>query len=172
MPRKPSRPAAQSDRSAAVLTVSDRSFRGQRPDTGGPRVARALCRAGFDVVATALVPDDRPRISSALRKLARKAALVVTTGGTGLSPRDVTPEATREVLDREIPGFGEAMRAAAFRRLPSAVLSRALGGTLKRSLVLNLPGNPAGAVESLGVLLPCIPHALAILRSPSCDPHR
>ncbi len=162
---------SKADRTAAVLTVSDRSSRGQRPDTGGPRVARALRRAGFRVIATGLVPDERPRIASALRRLARQAALVVTTGGTGLSPRDVTPEATRSVLDREFPGFGEAMRAAAFGRLPSAILSRATAGTRGRSLVVNLPGNPAGAVESLSVVLPAIPHALALIRRPQCDPH-
>ena len=162
---------SKADRTAAVLTVSDRSSRGQRPDTGGPRVARALRRAGFRVIATGLVPDERPRIASALRRLARQAALVVTTGGTDLSPRDVTPEATRSVLDREFPGFGEAMRAAAFGRLPSAILSRATAGTRGRSLVVNLPGNPAGAVESLSVVLPAIPHALALIRRPQCDPH-
>ncbi len=168
MPRKPSR----AGHTAAVLTVSDRSSRGQRPDLGGPGVARALRRAGFSVVATGLVPDERGRISAAIRKLAKRAAFVVTTGGTGISPRDVTPEATRRILDRELPGFGEAMRASAFRRLPAAALSRATAGTHRRSLVLNLPGNPAGAVESLGIVLPAVGHALAILRNPTCDPHR
>ena len=156
---------------AAVLTVSDRSARGERPDSGGPRVARALTRAGFRVVDRRLSPDERPRIAQAIRSMARRAALVVTTGGTGLTPRDVTPEATRQVIDREVPGLAEAMRAASFRRFPHAALSRAVTGTLGRSLVINLPGNPRGAVDCLAVVLPALPHALTLLRSPACDTH-
>ena len=159
------------ERRAAVLTVSDRSWRGERPDTGGPRVARDLVRAGFRVSAPQVVPDERRRIAAAIRRLARGASLVVTTGGTGLSPRDVTPEATRSVLDREVPGLAEAMRASGVRRTPHAALSRATAGTLGCCLVLNLPGSPKAASESLAAVLPVLPHALDVLRSPACDSH-
>ncbi len=156
---------------AAVITVSDRSARGERADRSGPAVARALARAGFRVASLQVVPDERPPLSAAIRGLARRVALVVTTGGTGLAPRDVTPDATLGVIDREIPGLAERMRLAGARRTPYAALSRAVAGTLGRALVLNLPGSPAGAVDSLKAVLPVIPHALKVLRSPACDDH-
>ena len=149
---------------AAVLTVSDRSSRGERADASGPRVARALSRAGFRVLDCRIVPDERGRITRTIRGMARRAALVVTTGGTGVSPRDVTPEATLAAVDREVPGLGEAMRAASLRRRPHAMLSRGTAGTLGSSLVLNLPGSPKGAGECLSVVLPVLPHALDLLR--------
>lgn len=157
--------------SASVLTVSDRSSKGLRPDASGPRVASALSRAGFRVVERRVVPDERARIARTLRSMARRAALVVTTGGTGVAARDVTPEATRDAVDREVPGLGEAMRAASVRKHPHAVLSRATAGTLGTSLVLNLPGSPRGASECLSAVLEVLPHALDLLGGRGGDAH-
>jgi molybdenum cofactor synthesis domain-containing protein len=148
---------------AATLTVSDGVAEGSRPDLSGPAVAQALEAAGFDVVRREIVPDERDRIEATLRELAAAAVLVVTTGGTGLGPRDVTPEATRTVIDREVPGLAEAMRAAGRATTPMADLSRGIAGTIGSALVLNLPGGPRGAVESLEAVLPALPHALELV---------
>jgi molybdopterin adenylyltransferase len=148
---------------AAVLTVSDGVADGTRQDSSGQAVTEALEAAGFDVVRREVVPDDRRRIELVLRTLAADASVVVTTGGTGFGPRDVTPEATRAVLDRQAPGLAEAMRAAGRKTTPMAALSRAVTGTIGSALVLNLPGGRSGAVESLGAVLPIIPHALELL---------
>jgi molybdenum cofactor synthesis domain-containing protein len=148
---------------AAVLTVSDGVAEGTRQDSSGQAVTDALEAAGFDVVRREVVPDDRERIESVLRTLAADASVVVTTGGTGFGPRDVTPEATRAVLDREAPGLAEVMRAAGRRTTPMAALSRAVTGTIGSTLVLNLPGGRSGAVESLEAVLPILPHALELL---------
>jgi len=156
-------PKSRSRRSAIVITVSDRSARGQRPDASGPRVAALLAAHGFEVVATAVVPDRMRRLVETLRAAAGAAALVVTTGGTGFSPRDVTPEATRKVVDRLAPGLSEAMRAAGAAHHPRAWLSRGLAGLRGRSLVLNLPGSPSAAEESLTCILDLLPHALDVL---------
>jgi molybdopterin adenylyltransferase len=163
---------------AAVLTVSDGVTGGSRQDASGPAVAEALTAAGFDVVRREVVPDEGTDIESALRDLARSAALVATTGGTGFGPRDVTPEVTRAVIDREAPGLAEAMRAAGRATTPMADLSRGVAGTIGSSLVLNLPGGPRGAVESLEAVLPVLPHALELLagrtsnRHPPASPER
>ena len=148
---------------AAVLTVSDGVTGGSRRDASGPAVAEALTAAGFDVVRREVVPDEGTDIESALRDLARSAALVATTGGTGFGPRDVTPEVTRAVIDREAPGLAETMRATGRAATPMADLSRGVAGTIGSSLVLNLPGGPRGAVESLEAVLPVLPHALELL---------
>jgi molybdopterin adenylyltransferase len=148
---------------AAVLTVSDGVAEGARQDSSGQAVTEALEAAGFDVVRREVVPDDRSRIESTIRTLAAEASVVVTTGGTGFGPRDVTPEATRAVLDREAPGLAEAMRAAGRKSTPMAALSRAVTGTIGSALVLNLPGGRSGAVESLEAVLPILPHALELL---------
>lgn len=154
---------------AAVLTVSDRSSRGEREDAGGPAVAEKLREMGFDVRATEIVPDDRSAIAVRLKTLAAAHDLVVTTGGTGLGPRDVTPEATRDVLDREAPGFGEEMRRRSAERFPRAILSRATAGSLGRCLVLNVPGSPKGAVECLAFVAEPLVHAVALLQGGEAD---
>ncbi|MGH9481638.1 MAG: MogA/MoaB family molybdenum cofactor biosynthesis protein [Terriglobales bacterium] len=156
-------PKNASRRAAIVITVSDRSARGQRPDSSGPRVAELLRRHGFEVVATAVVPDRVRTIVPALRAALGAAALVVTTGGTGFGPRDLTPEATRRVVDRLAPGLCEAMRAAGAAANPRAWLSRGVAGLRGRSLVLNLPGSPVGAEESLACIVDLLPHALDVL---------
>jgi molybdenum cofactor synthesis domain-containing protein len=148
---------------AAVLTVSDRSSRGERADATGPALADALKALGFTTTLAPPVADERPQIAARLRELAASHDLVVTTGGTGLSPRDVTPEATRDVIDREAPGFAEEMRRRSVEKTPRAILSRGIAGTIGRCLVLNLPGSPTGAVECLGFVGPTLAHAVKVL---------
>jgi molybdopterin adenylyltransferase len=147
----------------AVVTVSDGVRAGTRRDDSGDAVAGLLQRAGFEVVQRAVVPDELEEIEQVLRDLSHIADLVVTNGGTGFGPRDVTPEATRAVIDREAPGLAELMRAAGTQTTPMAVLSRGAAGIVGRALVLNLPGSPRGATESLEAVLPVIPHALETL---------
>lgn len=158
----------------AVLTISDRSFRGEREDRGGPAVAEAARRLlGAQVVETRTVPDEKDDISWNLARLAdaEHVDLVLTTGGTGISPRDVTPEATRAVLAVELPGIGEAMRASGRAALPSAMLSRQVAGVRGKTLVVNLPGSPRGAVECLEAVAAALPHAVAVLRGDAPDAH-
>ena len=148
---------------AAVLTVSDSCARGERNDASGPAVAHTLQEFHFTVVETRIVADDHGAIQKAIVDLARKAKLVVTTGGTGISARDVTPEATRSVCGRMLDGVSERMRREGEKKTPFAVLSRGLCGVCGTSLVLNLPGSPAGAVDSLQAVIDVLPHALQIL---------
>ena len=155
------------------ITISDRASAGVYADRSGPEIERIL-RATFGAQATfvaAIVPDELPAISAQLREFADKATcdLIVTTGGTGISPRDVTPEATRAVLEKELPGFGEAMRMQSLAKVKTAILSRATAGTRGRSLIVNLPGKPTAVAECLEILGPAIREGVAHLRGD--DPH-
>ncbi len=150
---------------AAVLTVSDGCARGERVDSSGPAVCEMLRAAGFEVIYTATVPDERERIAAELRQCADglRCDLIVSTGGTGLSPRDVTPEATRDVIEREIPAIPQAMLFASLQLTRRAMLSRAVAGTRGSSLILNLPGSEKAARENLGAVLDTLAHGLKML---------
>ena len=152
-------------KTAAVITASDRSATGAREDAAGPAVRELLEREGYEIAAVRVVSDDQPVIEAAIREAAEAgAALVVTTGGTGFGPRDVTPEATSAVCERMAPGIGEAMRAASAKITPNAWLSRATAGILGRTLVVNVPGSPKAAVENLSAVLGPIAHGVKTLR--------
>ena len=148
---------------AIVITVSDSCFQGLRVDRSGPAVVIRLQQAGFSVEENTVVPDDVALIAAEIRKQAGVAQLVVTTGGTGIALRDVTPEATRQVCDRILDGFGEHMRREGLKETPFAPMSRAVSGTLGATLVVNVPGNPRAALTSLEAVLPLIQHALVLL---------
>jgi molybdenum cofactor synthesis domain-containing protein len=150
---------------AFVLTVSDRGHAGQMADQSGPAVAGLLTGGGFEVGAVQIVPDEREQIAGALTAAAEAGYdLVVTTGGTGLGPRDVTPQATAAVLDFEVPGLAEAMRHAGLASTPLAALSRGVAGVRRGTLIVNLPGSVRGATESLEAVLPALPHAVKLLQ--------
>lgn len=149
-----------------ILTLSDRSSRGERPDSSGPALARLIGAEGWSIAKQAILPDDESAIRQILIEWADSGEVdvILTTGGTGFSPRDVTPEATRAVIDREAPGLAEAMRATSLAITPHAMLSRIVAGIRKRTLIVNLPGSPKGAVENLQVVLAVIPHAVQLLQ--------
>ncbi len=148
---------------AAVVTVSDSSSRGERADLGGPAVSAVLEKRNFKIVAREIVPDDEPAIRDLLIRLTAQARFIVTTGGTGIAKRDVTPEATRAVCERLLEGMAERMRSEGAKTTKFAALSRAVCGMRGESIILNLPGKPSGAVESLEAVVDLIPHALQLL---------
>lgn len=155
---------------AAVITVSDRSARGERADASGPALAELLRERGYEVVHMGIVPDERRDIERALREqAAADVALVLTTGGTGFSPRDVTPEATIAVCDRMAPGIPEAMRAASMAITPRGCLSRAAAGIVDRTLIVNLPGSPKAARENIEAVIDALDHGLLMLRGGPAD---
>ena len=155
---------------AAVLTVSDRASAGAMEDLSGPAVAKMLEGAGFEVAALDIVPDDGARIAAWLKARAQAFDLLLTSGGTGLAARDVTPEATAGVLDYEIPGLAELMRQKGFEKTPMAALSRSRAGVRGRALIVNLPGSVKGATESLEAVLPLLEHAVDQLRGRAKHP--
>jgi molybdopterin adenylyltransferase len=155
--------AGESRITAAVVTVSDSCARGEREDRSGPAVAEFLEQSNFKVVSREVVPDDLTPIQDLLMRLASDVRLIVTTGGTGIAARDVTPEATAGVCDRLIPGVAERMRSEGMKKTPRAVLSRAVCGVRGTTLILNLPGSPSGAVESLEAVVDLIPHMIDLL---------
>jgi molybdenum cofactor synthesis domain-containing protein len=149
---------------AAVLTVSDRASGGEYEDRAGPLVARMLAESGANVVSVAVVPDERDQIEAYLHEWAGAGIdVIATTGGTGLGPRDVTPEATRAVIERDVPGLAEAMRAAGMRATPRAALSRQVCGTLGETLIVNLPGSPRAALECLEAIMGVLEHAVEMM---------
>lgn len=151
---------------AGVLTISDKASRGERVDTSGAAIAELLSTIGASIERTDVVPDEAPQISDTLRSWADSGELdlIITTGGTGLSPRDVTPEATTEVIERPAPGLGELMRSEGLKHTPMAALSRGVAGVRGRCLIVNLPGSEKGVRESLTAVIDILPHAVEILR--------
>jgi molybdenum cofactor synthesis domain-containing protein len=156
--------------SVAILTISDSAVAGTREDASGPAIAERCRELGWQIVATALVPDEEASIADKLKEWADagSAGLILTTGGTGVAPRDVTPEATRRILDREIPGLAEIMRFKGLEQTKFSVMSRAVAGSRKRSLIVNLPGSPRGAVFSLQTIETVIPHTIDLLEGSTC----
>ena len=158
-------------RTAAVVTVSDSSSRGERADLSGPATAELLRQHGFEITHQEIVPDDQPVIEAALLRLAKQVQLIVTTGGTGIAARDVTPEATRAVCSKLIDGIPEKMRSHGLANTPFAVLSRGLCGIRGQALILNLPGSPTGAVQSLEAVIDILPHAVDLLAGKTGHDH-
>ena len=154
-----------------VITISDRGFRGEREDTSGEVIREMVRRLGAEVEFSTVVPDEQGKIKEVLVQGADEMGLdlIVTTGGTGVSPRDVTPEATLEVIDRQIPGFAEAMRMEGLKKTPHAMISRAVCGVRGRTLIINLPGNPKAVREGLEVLMQAIPHTIAKIQGDPRD---
>ncbi|HWB02028.1 MAG TPA: MogA/MoaB family molybdenum cofactor biosynthesis protein [Verrucomicrobiales bacterium] len=151
--------------STGIITVSDRASRGEYDDLGGPALRAAVTTLGWQVLAEAVIPDERERIQEAIRSFsAQGCSLILTTGGTGIAPRDVTPEAIRGIMRVELPGFGEAMRMKSFETLPNAILSRSLAAVVDRSLVIALPGKPQGAVDCLYIVAAAIPHTVKVAK--------
>lgn len=151
---------------AAVVTISDKGYAGQREDVSGPMLAELVREMGAEVVRRSVVPDERDEIVALLVRLADEVGvdLIMTTGGTGVTPRDVTPEATRAAIDREVPGLAEALRFEGYRQTPLAVVSRGVAGIRRRTLIVNLPGNPKAVREGMETLSPILPHAVQMIR--------
>ena len=156
---------------AVVITVSDRGARGERVDGSGPEIARLLQGLEMEIVGRQIIPDEKELIRQALIEWSdgEKTDLILTTGGTGVSPRDVTPDATKEIIEREIPGMAEAMRHQSMKLTPHAMISRAMAGIRGRTLIINLPGSPKGARENLSVILPALLHAIEKIKGDDKD---
>ncbi|HRV45318.1 MAG TPA: MogA/MoaB family molybdenum cofactor biosynthesis protein [Smithellaceae bacterium] len=156
---------------AGIITVSDKGSQGKREDKSGPVIAEMLAGAAVSIEKTLIIPDEVEQISAAIIRFAdvEKLDLILTTGGTGVSPRDLTPDATLPVLDKEIPGIAEAMRAASLKITPHAMISRAVAGIRGRSLIINLPGSPKGARENLSVVMPALSHAMEKIQGDERD---
>ena len=155
----------------AIITLSDKGSAGEREDESGKVIRDMMGGIGADVVHYEILPDERPRIEETLAGLADSGTidLVVTTGGTGVAPRDVTPEATRSVIDRELPGMAEAMRSESMKKTPHAMISRAVAGIRKQTLIVNLPGSPRAVRENLAVILPALPHTIEKIKGDPSD---
>ena len=151
---------------AAIVTISDKGFRGEREDASGPLLSRLTTEMGAQVVAAHIIPDEQEQIAALLTRLADSGEvdLILTTGGTGPTPRDVTPEATRAVIEREMPGLSELLRWDGYRRTPFAVLSRGVSGIRRRTLIVNLPGSPKAVQEGMEALAPLLPSAIALVK--------
>jgi molybdopterin adenylyltransferase len=149
-----------------ILTISDRGSKGEREDSSGPLIGEIIKSLPAEIIHYEIIPDEQEKIIEALKKSADhlKADLILTTGGTGMSPRDVTPDATLKVIEKEVPGFSEAMRAESLKKTPHAMISRAITGIRGSSLIVNLPGSPKSVKENLAVILPALPHALSKLK--------
>jgi molybdopterin adenylyltransferase len=148
-----------------IITISDRASAGDYKDLGGPALRAAAQKAGWQILAEAIVPDDATRIQETIRSFSKQGCgLILTTGGTGIGPRDVTPEAIREIMRVELPGFGEVMRAESMKITPNSILSRNLAAIVDHALVIALPGKPSGAVECLSFVQGAIPHGLALVQ--------
>jgi len=156
---------------ASVITISDRGSRGEREDKSGPEIMMMLRDIGLDIVETKIIPDEKDQIIEALIDYAdiKGIDLIITTGGTGVSPRDVTPDATLEVIDKEVPGMAEAMRRASAVKTPHAMISRAVVGIRGNSLIVNLPGSPKAVRENLAVILPALKHAVEKIRGDDAE---
>jgi len=154
-----------------IITASDSAYRGERQDESGPLIAATVEKAGMEVVHQKVLPDDEGALAVEMKYMADGLGLdvVLTTGGTGLGPRDRTPEATRAIIDREVPGIAEALRAAGLRKTPHAMLSRGVAGVRGSTLIVNLPGSPRAVQESLEVLLPALGHAVELLQGQAVD---
>lgn len=154
---------------AAILTLSDKGSRGEREDKSGEVIRNMLMGIDAVVAAYEIIPDEKELITKKLLEFAEKSDLIITTGGTGVGPRDVTPEATRAIIEKELPGFAEAMRMEGLRHTPRAMGSRAIAGIYKQTLIINLPGSPKGVAENLAVVLPVIQHTIGLIKGNVSD---
>lgn len=154
---------------AAIVTLSDKGSKGEREDKSGEIIRTMLQQINTSIVAYEIIPDEKDLIIKKLREFSKLSDLIITTGGTGVGPRDITPEATRAVIEKELPGFGEAMRMEGMKHTPRAMGSRAVAGIYRQTLIINLPGSPKGVAENLSVVLPVIPHTINLIKGTVTD---